>query len=110
MRLHRLQEDGNRWLQPFARDAIRGFPQDRYRLDHSHVIHPRPCRLRCFLGSLPQGANRMLAVKAGDVSELVEDLPLVGPVRVAIPLCDGLNQFSSGLQTQLPLGCGACYL
>ena len=61
------------------------------------------------LGSLPQGANRMLAVKAGDVSELVEDLPLVGPVRGAIPLCDGLNQFSSGLQTQLPLGCIACY-
>ena len=52
----------------------------------------------------------MLAVKTGDLRELVEDLPLFGPVRGAIPLCDGLNQFSSGLQTQLPLGCGACYL
>ena len=27
--LHRLQDDGNRWLQPFATDAIRGFRQDR---------------------------------------------------------------------------------
>ena len=52
----------------------------------------------------------MLAVKAGDVREFVEDLPLVGPVRGAIPPCDGLNQFSSGLQTQLPPGCVACHL
>lgn len=44
----------------------------------------------------------MLAVKAGDLRELVEDLLLVGPVRGAIPLRNGLNQFSSGCQTQLP--------
>ena len=47
----------------------------------------------------------MLAVKTGDLRELVEDLPLVGSGRFEIALCDGLNQFSSGLQTQLPPGC-----
>ena len=52
----------------------------------------------------------MLAVKAGDVGQFVEDLPLVGPVRGAIPLWDGLNQFLSGLQTQLSPGCVACHL
>ena len=52
----------------------------------------------------------MLAVKTGDLRELVEDLPLVGSGRFAIPLGDGLNQFPSGFQTQLPPGGVACHL
>ena len=46
----------------------------------------------------------MLAVKTGDFREFVEDLPLVGRVRGAVPLRDGLNQFSSSFQTPLLRG------
>jgi hypothetical protein len=50
----------------------------------------------------PQGANRVLSVKAGYLNEFVEDLPLVGTRGGVIALRNCLYQFSFGCQTQLP--------
>jgi hypothetical protein len=50
----------------------------------------------------PQGANRMLSVKAGHPNKLVKDLLLVGTRGRMVAPCHRLDQFSSGCQTWFP--------
>jgi hypothetical protein len=53
-------------------------------------------------GRFAQHPDRVLAMKAGYLNELVEDLFLFYPRSGFVPRRDRCDQFSPGCQTQLP--------
>ena len=70
--------------------------EHRQRLNDSFLVQPRRFRdLPRLRNTFKKRANRVLAVKTGDLCEFIQDLLLIASIRGSGPLPNGFDQFSS---------------
>ncbi len=73
MPFHRLDQHRHQCLQPLAANPVRRFPKQHERVPFCLVIDPTtlpPASLRS--NAPPQHSHRVLAMKSGEVDELVQ--------------------------------------
>ena len=105
MPFHGVHQRGKQRLEALAADPVRHLPQHNQSLAHSIVVKP-PARPRCPRGlgirAAAQQTHRMLAVKARDRHELVQEPRLLLAAAHAIPPRKSFNKFIARRHAHLP--------